>query len=60
MQEQERPCADCEHFRIGDAMGEGDGWCVADIQDGPMEWAPVNNAEDETCPRWERVRIARG
>ena len=60
MAEQGRPCADCEHFRIGDPMDGGDGWCLVDIQEGQMEWAPVNNAEDETCPGWERARAVEG
>ena len=60
VQEQERACVDCGHFRIGDAMDGGDGWCVSDVPEGQMEWKPVNDAEVGTCPSWIPVTPTMG
>ena len=55
-----RTCAECDRFRVGDAAGYGDGYCLADVDEGPLEWREVNDADNESCPRWLPVKHERG
>lgn len=50
---KDRTCANCDFFRIGDACGGADGYCLRDVDEGPLEYYEVNDADHETCPRFE-------
>ena len=53
----ERCCADCGSFRVGDARGDIDGWCekkrvFAEERGFDFSFAEVAVAEEATCPHW--------